>query len=352
MLKPLCTYSMLQHRDTSVDTLRGLAIFTMVAANLAGATLVEPHPLMLRLYGTFAAPLFVLIFGMMIATGSKKSAHNLKYYLVRMGLTLTVAALIDVLVWKFYPFLSFDVLYLIGISMPLVYLSLRLNLKQRIALVATIFALTPILQFVLGYSAVPSDFFINLWENPVENTNLLSIGHHWLIDGWFPIFPWLGVALLGPVIAALREKYAAAKQNTMLVLGVALLAVGVVIWLLYPSSLYTREGYSEMFYPATIGFLLTATGLIVSLFAVVDRKPTLRIYKPLQVLGQVALFTYIFHEFIIGYVCYPYFSEVSIQLYLVFYAVLLAGVFLAAYGLKALKNRWTKRPFLVRFLIG
>jgi uncharacterized membrane protein len=350
--KATFTYLMLQSRDTSVDTLRGLAIFTMVAANLAGAILVEPHPLMLRLYGTFAAPLFVLIFGMMVSRGSKKSAHGFRYYLVRMGLTLTVAALIDVLIWNFYPFLSFDVLYLIGFSMPIVYLSLRLNLKQRIVLVASIFALTPVLQFLLGYSASPADFYINIWESPVGKTSLLSIGHHWLIDGWFPIFPWLGVALLGPVIAALREKYAASKQNVMLFLGVAFLAVGIVIWLLYPGNLYTREGYSEMFYPATIGFLLTATGLIVSLFAVVDRKPTLRIYKPLQVLGQVALFTYIFHEFIIGYVFYPYFSEVSIQLYLVFYAVLLAGVFLAAYGLKALKNRWTKRPFLVRFLIG
>jgi uncharacterized membrane protein len=343
---------MLQPRDTSVDILRGLAIFTMVAANLAGAALIAPHPLMLRLYGTWAAPLFILLSGMMISRGSKKSAHNLNYYLVRMGLILTVAALIDVLIWNFYPFLSCDVLYLIGISMPIVYLSLRLNLKQRVALVATIFALTPILQFFFGYSASPADFYTSIWENPVGKINLLSISHHWLIDGWFPIFPWLGIALLGPVIAGLREKYAAAKQNTMLLLGVVLLAVGAVTWLLYPGNLYTREGYSEMFYPAAIGFLLTAVGLIVTLFAVADRKPALSICKPLQVLGQVALFTYIFHEAIIGYVFYPYFSDISLQLYLVFYVALLAVVFLAAYGLKALKNKWTKRPFLVRFLIG
>ncbi len=341
-----------QPRDTSVDTLRGLAIFTMIAANLAGAILVEPHPLLLRLYGTFAAPLFILLSGMMISKGSAKSAHDLKYYLVRMGLTLTIAALIDVLVWQFYPFLSFDVLYLIAVSMPIVYLSLRLNLKQRVALVATIFAITPVLQFLTGYVAHPADFYISIWENPIGQINLFSLSHHYLVDGWFPIFPWLGVALLGPVIAGLREKYVAAKQNIFLFLGIGTLAIGTVVWWLYPGSLFTRNGYSEMFYPVTTGFLFTAIGLIITLFAVVDRKPTLTIYKPLQMLGQVALFIYILHEVIIGHFFLNFFSDVSLEVYLVFYIALLGVVFAAAYGLKALKRKWTVRPFLVRFLIG
>ncbi len=341
---------MLQQRDTSVDTLRGLAIFTMVAANLAGAILVAPHPLLLRLYGTFAAPLFILLSGMMISTGSKKS-HDLKYYLVRMGLTLAVAALIDVLIWNLYPFVNFDVLYLIGISMPVVYLSLRLSLKKRVILVAAIFTITPLLQFLLGYGAYPADFELYVWQNPAM-TSIPSILHHLAIDGWFPLFPWLGVALLGPVLAGLREKYGASKQNTRLYLGVGTLVIGSIVWSLFPGLLLTRHGYSEMFYPVTIGFLLTAIGLIITLFALVDRKPALSIYKPLQTLGEVALFSYIFHLCLIHFFFSAYLSDVAFEVYLVAYFALLALVMATAYGLKVLKRKWMKRPFLVRFLIG
>ena len=50
---------MAHDRDIAIDIVRGLAIFTMVAANMAAYVLAEPHPFGLRLYGTFAAPLFL-----------------------------------------------------------------------------------------------------------------------------------------------------------------------------------------------------------------------------------------------------------------------------------------------------
>ncbi len=45
-------------RDKKIDILRGLAIFTMIAANISPYVLIEPHPFWFRLYGSFAAPLF------------------------------------------------------------------------------------------------------------------------------------------------------------------------------------------------------------------------------------------------------------------------------------------------------
>ena len=50
-------------RDKTIDILRGLAIFTMIAANISPYVLIEPHPFWFRLYGSFAAPLFILISG-------------------------------------------------------------------------------------------------------------------------------------------------------------------------------------------------------------------------------------------------------------------------------------------------
>lgn len=46
-------------RDKTIDILRGLAIFTMIAANISPYVLIEPHPFWFRLYGSFAAPLFI-----------------------------------------------------------------------------------------------------------------------------------------------------------------------------------------------------------------------------------------------------------------------------------------------------
>src|SRR5260370_22227198 len=43
-------------RDVTIDVLRGLAIVTMVAANLAASALAKPHPFWFRLYGSFATP--------------------------------------------------------------------------------------------------------------------------------------------------------------------------------------------------------------------------------------------------------------------------------------------------------
>ncbi|MBI4356841.1 MAG: DUF1624 domain-containing protein [Gammaproteobacteria bacterium] len=67
-------------RDDHIDILRGIAIFTMVAANWAALILAEPHPFWLRAYGSIAAPLFVFIAGMMVALTEKKHHRTFKYF--------------------------------------------------------------------------------------------------------------------------------------------------------------------------------------------------------------------------------------------------------------------------------
>ena len=77
-------------RDIAIDILRGLAIFTMVAANMAGSMLIEPHPLAFRFYGSFAAPMFILITGMMTVSTSRGKKHGPGYYLIRGGMILVI----------------------------------------------------------------------------------------------------------------------------------------------------------------------------------------------------------------------------------------------------------------------
>lgn len=75
-------------RDTSIDTLRGIAILTMVAADLAASVLKEPHPFWFRLYGSWAAPMFILLSGFMIAYTSEKKKYNFRHFLANPSISI------------------------------------------------------------------------------------------------------------------------------------------------------------------------------------------------------------------------------------------------------------------------
>ena len=344
---------MISNRDRTIDILRGLAIFTMVAANMAPDMLAEPHPLWFRFYGSFAAPLFILISGMMVAFTSQTRYHDLKYFSVRGILILFVGVLFDIM-WKYIPFMTVDVLYLIGISLPLAYLFLSLNTFSQWLIVIFIFLVTPLFQKILGYTDYPTELY--LWGEPtviVENqTNVLN---HWLVDGWFPIFPWLGFSLLGVNFAKIRWKSQSNNpfsKKLILITGIGIFAVGCIIWYFYPGKLLTRAGYSELFYPPTIGYVITAIGLILILFFIADWKSQVIIYRPLQAIGESPLFMYILHLALIEWIIAPVWSEENIRTFFLVYIALSAFLILTAYGLRFLKAKWKDRPFLIRVLLG
>jgi uncharacterized membrane protein len=205
-------------RDHSVDILRGWAIFTMIAANMAGSTLAEPHPFLFRFYGTFAAPTFILISGMMTATGCAKQDRGLRYYLVRGGLTMLFGAMLDWGLWRNLPFVEVDVLYLLGLAMPIVYLAMKVGHATRWILMAALFAAAPLMQLALGYQPFPlgADGEADAW----------TIARHWMVDGWFPAFPWLGFALLGANLAEPRRRLGDFRKTAFLLGSLALLIGG------------------------------------------------------------------------------------------------------------------------------
>jgi uncharacterized membrane protein len=274
-----------------------LAIFTMVPANMSALVYAEPHEMWFRVAGSFAAPLFILLSGMMVSTNSVGKGYDLKYYLIRCGMLLSVAALIDVLVWHVIPFMTWDVLYVISFAMPIGYLFFKIEKAWlRWLIILAIFAAAPLLQSVLGYADYPTE--ISLWgeqlELPENETNVLN---HLLVDGWFPLFPWLAFGLLGGELARLRKVVDGCRTlgKWALPLGLGLLAVGIAIWWTWPGPMLTREGYSELFYPPTYGFMVTTVGVIVTAFSLIDLCADWAGFQPLRVLGEAALFMYIVH---------------------------------------------------------
>ena len=343
------------NRDITVDILRGFAVITMIAANVAAYALAQPHPFLLRLYGSFAAPIFIILSGTMIVFVTEKKKEDFGHFVTRGRLLVIVAALIDLLIWNIYPFTTMDMLYLIGISTPSAYFFQRLAAWQRWSIVCGIFLITPMLQLLFGYTSYPTQYY--LWGQPtVEVLNQTSIINHWLIDGYFPVFPWLGFTLIGVNFGIWRwrdnrEEYSFGNKRIFLV-NAGLLIAGSIIWWLYPGSLLTRAGFSELFYPPTIGFILTAIGVIGVLFALIDYAPRLSVYRPLRVLGEFALFIYILHLVIIRYVIAVLWPQGSFLEFLLIYFVFSLLLIAVAYGLRALKEGWKQRPVIMQFLLS
>lgn len=312
-------------RDITIDIVRGISIFTMVAANMVPKLLKGTPPYILRLYGSFAAPTFIFLSGMMVSYKMVKSKNSCLYFCKRTAILLVTAALIDIFVTGIYPFMTFDVLYLIGISMILTFLFKKLNIGFQLMLVTAVFVLTPLLQNAMGYGRVPVDIPIHTNLKDVS-VSLSTIIKQWLIDGWFPLFPWVGFAFIGSIAADIRLIYKNFSNKIFQITAFILLAAGGILWSIDPGEMYVRNGYCELFYPPTPGFILISTGIILSLLCLIDLSNYLKIFKPFSILGKWSLQIYVIHMLIIsllGNITGPQ----SINIFLLIYAGIVIFLF-------------------------
>jgi uncharacterized membrane protein len=331
--------------------MRGLAVFLMIQGNIAGAIYAHPHPLGIYLYtvfGSFVPALFVIVAGMMVVYTTLYKGYTLKHFLVRAaGLLFVAAIVLDIFIFGIMPFVGMDILYLIAIALPLSYLFLKLPSAWRWASVGTLFLATPVLQSVFGYASEPLSYSVLTGQLLAGEGSIVL---HWLIDGWFPIFPWLGFAFLGVNIGLMRwksrilETFATRRVATT---ALAMFVVGLAVWLLQSTEVYIRADFGEIIYPPTLGFILTATAQIVLFFALVDWRPNLALYKPFIVFGSSALFMYIAHFALIEYL-WPEFDQLW-----AFWAVstaTLVSLLALGYVLRCMRARFPKRPTFLRLL--
>jgi len=324
-------------RDRGVDTLRGLAIVLMVAANAAPGTLVEPYPLWYKVLSSLAAPLFVTISGLMVCFTARTRGYPFSHYIKRGALVLLAAALLDLLVWLMVPATSFDVLYLIGISLPLAYLAARAGGWVPWVLAAAVFAATPFLQSLLGYCDYPVEIYF-FEESTFADCIPCAIATHYLVDGWFPLFPWLGFAFVGAGLAGVRDR--GLQQSWWFpVVGLVLLAGGVALWISSPGEMLSREGYAELFYPSPAGFMPAVTGFIFLAFWAVSVVRLPKLLDPVWALGEVSITIYVAHLALIGYVVEKFFEPSGMCALAVHYTWIMALMLALAYGLRAYRKR-------------
>ncbi|MDH7514556.1 MAG: heparan-alpha-glucosaminide N-acetyltransferase domain-containing protein [Bacteroidota bacterium] len=282
-----------------IDALRGLAILLMIPANLA-PYLSEPHPLWFRIAGSYAAPMFIAISAGMVTF--RGSYHRLSYYIKRSLLVLLIGALLDSLLWGIMPGTSWDVLYIIGPGMVVAYMARNARPSTLFIAAAAVFALAFAVRKLAGYDPVPLEVYWSSFSWPEPWRVLRS----WFVDGWFPILPWAGFTLFGT--AFFRLLFHAWNESTgrkLLAAGLLCAAAGFFLLLLsiplvenIPGGniIVSREGYSEIFYPPTPAYLLSAVGVVILAALAVRHVRPHAVTSAVAFFGRYSMLVYILHQ--------------------------------------------------------
>lgn len=338
-------------RDDGIDAVRGIAIVTMVAAHLAREVLSTPQPMWLRVYGSVAAPLFIMLGGMLVAQTGARKHYPISHYLLRGGMVIAVAVFLDLGVWGLYPFVTFDVLYLIGIAVPLTALFGQLNPSVQTAILVSVLGLAPLLRNLFGYS--PEIFSLPLSDPAHELIrHRATIVHQFFLSGWFPVFPWLFFSFLGVRLFQWRKTAPHKVQTYLLRSGIPLMALGLVGYWIRPSPFYVRHGYGELFYPPTTPYVLVASGVVLIIYRLAGWE-RIRQNRALIELGRCSLLMYVIHLMIIHWILLPLFPGTRILTFLALYLLLLTALTIVALGIDWFKRRTERQlPLVLRFLIG
>lgn len=343
-----------------IDTLRGLAIILMIPANLA-PYLAEPHTMWFRILGSFAAPTFIMLSaGMVVLRGEK---HSLSYYLKRGGIVVGVGVLLDTVLWRIFPFTSFDVLYVIGLAMPLLYLMRRSDARELLYISVIFILAAYVLQMLFGYHAEALEvYFDDIWTPTIGR-----LAQSWFVDGWFPIFPWLGYAFIGALFFRTLFAEGMGRSHHFIWLGAGLTLAGFAL-LFAPipfvhniadgTILETRGGYSEIFYPPTFAYIFTSIGIVVLTSTLLRRMPLHPAHSLLGFFGRHSMMVYILHQALGALVLAPIIDASgaeSIDSGIVFTLANLAVIAVIAavcYGIGMLKHRHPPRSTVIQVLIG
>jgi uncharacterized membrane protein YeiB len=317
-------------RIHSIDLFRGFAILFMLAAN-AWPELYpfDETPILLRIVYSTAAPIFIFLSGVSIRIVQESGKTSGQVWKRSLQI-IFLGVLIDTLVWQINPFATYDVLYLIGFSSIVVWYVGRISsnpLKWSIALLLFLSHLFFLSEYQFEMDDVPISQFPDAYSFPGTLKRLF-------LDGWFPIFPWLSVSLLGYLSFANRAFFETKKQ-TLFILGITCLLLFPFSFLLGTTPQAIRGGYVELFYPVKNWFYVHLAGV----FSIIIWSYSLHIesFRWVRRIGSYSLSIYVFHTIYIHFLL-PHFeqeaSSFSWFILLALLASLLLCTFVLSYVLK------------------
>jgi uncharacterized membrane protein len=277
-------------RIHTIDSLRGLAIIIMIAANSWQYIYpYENYPIILRVIFSSAAPIFIFLNGISIklALNANKTLWQIRKRALQI---LIIGIIIDIFIWQILPFQTYDVLYLIGLGTILITWIHTNKMGLNFIICCILFYLSYYLNDIYTFE---------LTETPITNWAEINwdISHlkRLLLDGWFPLLPWLAIILAG---------YLSGSANFFPHYAYFFKFLSVVFLIIYILGFYVikdiqplRNNYSELFYPINYHFLIFLLAILCSIiFLINNNNFTINI---LAALGQYSLSIYLFHTILI-----------------------------------------------------
>ncbi|QLH43900.1 MAG: DUF1624 domain-containing protein [Coxiellaceae bacterium] len=316
-----------QHRQLSIDLLRGIALLLMVLdhtrdflAPLLYSTndllMVTPGLFLSRWITHFCAPTFVFLAGVSaFLYGLRHTRKELSQFLLTRGLWLIFLEMTVVtfaLKFTLDPSVVIQVIYALGISMVLlaglvwlprpilIALSLCVIIGQQLLTALT--PTQPLLAhaWVLFYGA--SSFEVGRWS----------------ISVFYSIVPWFAVMSLGYCLGPWFKLPAAAQTKRFIWTAVICLAAFLVIryFNLFGNPTPWAESTRGTFYtflsfinvnkyPASLQFLLLMLGIVFLILPLLNKWNN-AFSRFFITYGKVSLFFYIIHLYIIHLCAYAY----------------------------------------------
>lgn len=313
-------------RVSSIDLMRGIVMVIMaldhtrdyihVGGFFYDATNLETtNPILFftRWITHYCAPTFVFLAGTSIYFNQqKKNKKDLSLFLLSRGLWLI---LLEVVVVRFSFFFNFyydvtflQVIWVIGAAMVCMAALIHLPYLVNLALGALIVAGHNISNY---FPLSPDDSGFAPWA-VLEQTGFLRITPDHGVIAAYPLFPWLGIMLLGFALGKLYDKSIAVEKRRVILfrLGAAAVVLFLLIrlinvygdpspWSVQKDTLFTVMSFlNTTKYPPSLLYTLMTLGPVLMILSVMERI-NISSLKPLEVFGRVPLFYYILHFYIL-----------------------------------------------------
>ncbi|MFP4520850.1 MAG: heparan-alpha-glucosaminide N-acetyltransferase domain-containing protein [Fibrobacterota bacterium] len=288
-------------RIKSIDAARGFALILMIQqhvfyclwkipySRLRKAPLDYPAGIIFNLPGGLAAPLFIFLAGTGLFIAKERSPYDL---IVRGSVIIAAGVILNFIVSEWLFPASWYVLHLIGFCVLAGVFFRRLNKKSL-----AVFAFLALFAGPAGQSLLNTPEFMNTARMSTAEgiAGYLKI---MFFEGQFPVFPWLGIFLVGGICGRfIREKNEAGFIITGLLMTIAgVAAVFPGYFTSFPSDFDIelhrffafRAGIFPVFFPTVT--ILGALAILITLsFFFMEKKGYARLFQFLVPAGRVSL---------------------------------------------------------------
>ncbi|MDQ3141906.1 MAG: heparan-alpha-glucosaminide N-acetyltransferase domain-containing protein [Bacteroidota bacterium] len=317
--------SLSKTRIESIDLLRGAVIIIMALDHVRGyfhadhflfspTDLTKTTPILFftRWITHFCAPAFVFLAGTSaFFVSQRKSKNELSRFLFTRGLWLMVLELTVVnFGWFFnpeFPFLSFQVIWALGVSM--IALSALIHLPQKVILAIGLIIL-------FGHNLLDNihvdgnSFKAFLWAELHDRKSFTFLGR--IFRTGYPVLAWIGIMTLGYSFGSFYKKEidAQKRKKYLLTIGASAITLFFVIrafnaygdmapWTIYDNSISTILSFLNVSkYPPSLLYTLVTLGPCM-IFLALAEKPLGKMGLAISTVGRVPMFFYILHIYFI-----------------------------------------------------